>query len=142
MSSQAAQITRGAKPIPLLLTLALGASIWFFPPPEGLDLKAWHLFAIFTATIFGIILKTLPMGGMALLALTFLSTTHTLTLKETLSGFSHSVIWLVVFAFFIAKSFVKTGLGIRIAYHFVSIFGKKSLGLAYGIAVTDLAFSL
>ncbi|HSP93995.1 MAG TPA: anion permease, partial [Thermoanaerobaculia bacterium] len=31
--------------------LALGVAIWFWPVPEGLTVPAWHLFAIFAATI-------------------------------------------------------------------------------------------
>ncbi|WP_431768546.1 anion permease, partial [Staphylococcus aureus] len=33
---------------------------------------------------------------------------------------------------------VKTGLGRRIALHFVKLFGKKTLGLAYSIVGVDL----
>lgn len=31
----------------------------------------------------------------------------------------------------------KTGLGERLAYHFISIFGKKTLGIAYSIAFCE-----
>lgn len=31
----------------------------------------------------------------------------------------------------------KTGLGDRLAYHFISIFGKKTLGIAYSIAFCE-----
>ncbi|MDM5686274.1 anion permease, partial [Staphylococcus aureus] len=39
----------------------------------------------------------------------------------------------IAMAFFISRGFVKTGLGRRIALHFVKLFGKKTLGLAYSI---------
>ncbi|MFQ5729362.1 MAG: anion permease [Waddliaceae bacterium] len=138
--SQAEKFT-GAKIGPFLLSLAVGLGFWFMPVPEGLEANAWHLLAIFLATIVGIITKALPMGGMTMLALTVLAASQTLTIKETLSGFSYPVIWLIVLAFFIAKSFVKTGLGIRIAYLFVALLGRRSLGLAYGMAMTDLALA-
>jgi DASS family divalent anion:Na+ symporter len=48
------------------------------------------------------------------------------------------VIWLIVAAFFISRGFIKTGLGARIAYLFMSVLGKKSLGLSYGLVATDL----
>ena len=131
----------GAKIVPFLLSIAVGVALWLVPVPEGLEANAWHLLAIFLATIVGIITKALPMGGMTMLALTLLSASQTLTIKETLSGFSNPVIWLIVLAFFIAKSFVKTGLGIRIAYLFIALLGRKSLGLAYGMAMTDLALA-
>ncbi len=124
-----------------LLVAFVGVLIWFTPPPEGISKDAWQMLAVFAATILGIIIKALPMGGMALVAMTVLAATQTLPLKEVLSGFSNPVVWLIVLAFFIAKSFVKTGLGIRIAYIFVKYLGKKSLGLAYGMAMTDLVLA-
>lgn len=135
------QSSSGARIAPFILTMLVGLLIWYAPAPEGIGQNAWQLLAIFIATIVGIISKALPMGGMALLSLTTLTFTHTLTLAETLSGFSNAVVWLVVLAFFVAKSFIKTGLGLRVAYHFVALMGKKSLGLAYGMALTDLALS-
>ena len=35
-------------------TLAVGVVGWFTPPPDGVDIQAWHLLAIFIATIVGI----------------------------------------------------------------------------------------
>ncbi len=123
----------------ILLTLFLmGFLIWICPEPVGVSLKAWHLFAIFITTIFGIILKPLPLGGIVLISLAVSTLTHTLTLEEALSGFQSHVAWLVLFAFFIARAFIKTGLGSRIAYYFISIFGKKTLGLSYSILLSDV----
>lgn len=133
--------TAGAKPLKFLLAAAIALIFWIIPAPEGLTVEAWHLLGVFLATIFAIVSKTLPMGGCALIALAALTLSHTLTIKEALSGFSNPVIWLIVLAFFVAKSFIKTGLGIRLAYHFVALIGKKSLGLSYGMAMTDLALS-
>lgn len=131
----------GAKPFPLLVSIAVTVGIWFLPLPEGLDKNAWHLLAIFAGAIVGIMTGALPMGGMALLALTAIAITDTLPLRDALSGFSNPVVWLIVFAFLVAKSFVKTGLGFRIAYHLISFLGEKSLGLAYGMTLTDLVLS-
>ncbi len=131
----------GAKPISLLLSVVVGLAIWMIPSPEGMDPKAWALFAIFFATIFGIIAKALPMGAMAILAMAVTTATQTLPIKDMLSGFASPVIWLIVVAFFIAKSFVKTGLGMRIAYYFVGLLGKRTLGLSYGLGITDLLLS-
>ena len=131
----------GVSPIKLIVAVAIASLFWLVQAPEGMQPEAWHLLGIFLATIFAIVSKTLPMGGCALLALSGLTLTNTLSVKDALSGFSYPVIWLVVLAFFVAKSFIKTGLGIRVAYHFVSLIGKKSLGLSYGMALTDLALS-
>ena len=56
----------------------LGAVIWFIPVPAGLKPQAWHLLAIFVATIVGIIMNPIPMGAMALIGITVCALTKTL----------------------------------------------------------------
>jgi DASS family divalent anion:Na+ symporter len=127
--------------VPFLLTVATGVILWFVPPPAGVTSEAWHLFAIFAATIVGLIAKPLPMGAVAFIGIMMTALTGTLTVEESLSGFNNSTIWLIVLAFFIARGFIKTGLGARIAYLFVSLLGKKTLGLSYGLIATDLVLA-
>lgn len=140
----------GVKPFPLLITLAVGIALWFVPPPQvaadtlpqGADIaKAWHLLAIFVATIVGIITKPLPMGAVAMIGVTTTTLTGTLGVAEALSGFQDTTIWLIVLAFFIARGFIKTSLGSRIAYLFVRALGKRTLGLGYGLIATDLVLA-
>jgi len=126
----------------LIIALVLGIIIWAIPVPEGLKPEAWHLFAIFVFTIFGIILKALPMGTMCFAGLSLTLLTGTLSIKgQALSGFSNSTIWLIVIAFFIARGFIKTGLGSRVAYFFIYNFGSKTIGLSYSLALTDLVLA-
>ena len=40
--------------------LLLGLGIWFTPVPVGLVPQAWHLFAIFAAVIFSVIIGAMP----------------------------------------------------------------------------------
>nr|WP_302104807.1 anion permease [Polycladomyces sp. WAk] len=126
------------KVIPLLITLSIGVVIWFLPTPSGVTEQAWHLLAIFIATIVGLIIKPLPMGSVAILAIMATGLTKTLSIDDALSGFQNSTIWLIVIAFFISRGFIKTGLGTRIAYLFVKKFGKKTLGLSYSLLASDL----
>jgi len=125
----------------LLLPLAVGLAVWFVPAPSGVKQQAWHLLAIFVATIVGIVAKPLPMGAIALLGILATALTGTLTVQESLSGFGNNVIWLIVLAFFIARGFIKTGLGTRIAYLFVRVLGGRTLGLGYGMLATDLVLA-
>jgi DASS family divalent anion:Na+ symporter len=127
------------------ITLVVGLVIWFIPVPEGVKPNAWHLLAIFVATIVGIILKAAPMGTMAMLGITLCAATQVLApgkpidaIKNSLSGFGNATIWLIGLAFFIARGFIKTGLGNRLAYNFIKLFGKSTLGLAYGLNTADL----
>ena len=125
----------------LAAVILVGAAIWFLPVPSGVQPSAWHLLAIFVATMVGIVLRPIPMGAMAFVAAAFAVLSSTLTISEATAGFGSTVVWLVVAAFFIATAFIKTGLGIRIAYHFMRVLGKSSLGLAYGLVVTDLVLA-
>jgi DASS family divalent anion:Na+ symporter len=125
----------------LAIAVAVGVAIWFVPAPAGVKPAAMHLLAIFAATIVGIIIKPLPMGAVALIGIAATGLTNTLTPDKALSGFGNSTIWLIVIAFFIARGFIKTGLGQRIAYLFVSRLGKRTLGLSYGLVATDLVMA-
>ncbi|MCG0057169.1 anion permease, partial [Escherichia coli] len=78
-------------------------------------------------------IKPLPLGSVAILSLTIIVLTNTLTLEQSLSGFQNTTIWLIVIAFLISRGFIKTGLGTRVAYIFVRLFGKKTLGLSYSL---------
>lgn len=118
----------------------VGLIIWFAAPlrPESLSLLAWHMFAIFVATIIGLVTKPLPLGGIALIGFVVTVITGTVPMEKAIIGFGNSSIWLIVMAFFISRGFIKTGLGRRIALIFVRAFGKKTLGLAYALSVVDL----
>lgn len=130
--------TSHKKKINLGITLLLGLLIWFSPPPTGLSTEAWHIFAIFIGTIYAVITQPFPLGTITLTALTALTATNLLTFSQAFVGFSNDTIWLIVFAFFIARGFIKTGLGDRISYLFMLLLGKTTLGLAYGMVLTDL----
>jgi hypothetical protein len=110
-------------------------------PTGGVQSTAWHLLAIFVATIVGIVVKPLPMGAMALLGVATTAFSGTLSINQALSGFGNSTIWLIVIAFFISRGFIKTGLGSRIAYLFMAALGRKTLGLSYGLIATDLVLA-
>ncbi len=125
------------KVFPFLIVIAVGFLIWVIPHPAEVSDAGWHLLSIFIATILGIILKPLPIGAMAILAMSFATLTQTLSLEDVLGSFSNSIVWLVLLAFFIARGFIRTGLGSRIAYCFVALFGKKTLGLSYGLLATE-----
>lgn len=117
--------------------LGLFGVFWISPAPAGLDVKTWHLFSIFVVTIVSIIANVLPMGALSIIALTLCCVTKTLTIHQALSAFSSNIIWLILIAFLLARGFIKTGLGARIAYYFVLNMGKSAVGLAYGLITTE-----
>jgi DASS family divalent anion:Na+ symporter len=133
--SAQARIVRG------IATILVAVLIWFLPVPAGVALKAWHLLAIFAATIVGLILQPLPMGAVVLIGTMATALTGTLSPADALNGFANTTVWLIFAAFLFARGFIKTGLGGRIAYWFIWAFGRRTLGLAYAMALSDLVIA-
>ncbi|KAJ6751266.1 hypothetical protein OIU85_001762 [Salix viminalis] len=130
---------KGAKLIPLLISVSIGLIIRFaVPRPIGITPQAWQLLSIFLSTIAGLILSPLPVAAWAFLGLTTLLVTRTLSFTAAFSAFTNDVIWLIVISFFFARGFVKTGLGDRIATYFVKWLGKSTLGLSYGLILSEV----
>jgi len=127
--------------IKLGAAIALGVLIWLIPAPQGLTIAAWRLFALFFSTIVCIVLNPYPMGVITIFALTIAILTHTISWNDVCSGFGNDIVWLIVFVFFIAKAFVASGLGSRIGYTIIKLFGHHSLGLGYGIVATNFIVS-
>jgi DASS family divalent anion:Na+ symporter len=125
----------------ITICFVIGAIIWFIPHPEGIANNAWQLLAIFSSTICMILLQALPMGAATLTGLTCTVLTKTMSFDVAFSGYKSAVPWLILIAFFIAHGFIKTGLGARVAYKFITHFGKRTLGLAYGLMLTDLTLA-
>jgi len=116
---------------------ALGVGLWLVPVPPGLTPQAWQLFAIFAAAIFAVLANALPLLTSALLAAAAAVISRTLPPAKVFAGFSNGSVLLVVVAFLVARSVVKSGLGRRISLLVVGAFGRSTLGLAYSIFVTD-----
>ncbi|HAS6170699.1 TPA: DASS family sodium-coupled anion symporter [Vibrio vulnificus] len=125
----------------LLSLFVLGSVLWFLPVPDGLTEQAWQMMVIFVTTVLSLILAPLPLGAMALLGLTAATLLGVLPIKTALNGFAHPTIWMIAAAFFISRGFITTGFGLRVGYWFISKLGHNSLGLAYGLVLTDLLFA-
>ena len=125
---------------PLIVWLA----IYFFPTPAGLNANQWHYFAVFAAVIAGLVLESMPAGAVGLIGLTvacvlgYVESDPNKSLRWALSGFAEGTVWLIVGAFIFSIGYRKSGLGKRIALVLVRALGKKTLGLGYAIAFSDL----
>lgn len=122
-----------------LLPLIFGIGLWLLTPlkPVGITVAAWHLFAIFVATIVACITKPLPMMATTLTGVTVATLAGVFKMDEVAAGFGNATAWMVAMCMFMAAGFIKSGLGKRIAYLFVKAFGKKTLSLAYALSVVD-----
>ena len=126
--------------IPVLVWIVLSA----IPAPKGLPSVAWHYFGLFFAVIVGLILEPIPASVIGLLglgvaaALRLVGNSPSAAVDWALSGFSNSTIWLIFIAYIFGLGYEKTGLGRRIALNLVKLLGKRTLGIGYAVAFSEL----
>lgn len=125
----------------LAAVIVFGLIIWFCPHTEEITPIAWHLFAIFAATILGFIIQPLPIGAVAFIGVTTAALTGVVTVGVAISGYGNSTIWLIICAFLLARAFIKSGLGRRISFLIIKAIGKSSLTLGYAITLSDFVIS-
>ena len=63
------------------------------------------------------------------------------SIRWALSGFSDGTVWLIFIAYMFAMGYEKTGLGRRLGLGLVKKLGKRTLGLGYAVALSDLVLS-
>src|SRR4029453_17703327 len=112
-------------------------ALWVTPPPDGLNLQAWRLFALFAAAIVAVVIGALPILPASVLAVAAAVLTGLLQPADAYAGFGNGTILLIVVAFLVASAVVKCGLGTRGGHWIVSRFGRSTLGLSYSIFVID-----
>lgn len=133
--------------VPALVATTVLVTLLVLPCPEGLTPKAWGLVAIFLTTIVAIILKVMPIGVMAMMAIVIVSLSQVTStsskgaITDALSSFASPLIWLIVVAILISRGLKKTGLGSRIGLMFIALLGKRTLGVGYGLAVCELVLA-
>lgn len=131
--------------LPLIIIVIIAASLWFFvSPPSGLNPPAWHTAIVFVSCIAAIVANVLPIGAIGIIGITIYGVTFAggdetakASIQTALSELDSALIWLIVCAFLVARGFIKTGFGRRIALMMIRLLGKRSLGLAYGLAIAD-----
>ena len=138
VGSPAAPAWGGAPLVPLAASVAPAVALWFLcPHPAGVTSQAWALFSVFVSAVAGLVLRPLPSGAWALVCLTFTVASGILPFQAAFQAFTSDVIWLIVLAFFFARSFVNTGLSERVANTFIQLLGKSTLSLSYGLVLSE-----
>jgi len=130
--------------ITALIPLAVWGLLLLIPVPQGLQPHAWYYFALFSAVIVGLILEPVPGAIVGLIGIAAAASLQLISVKPgdsirwALSGFSNGIVWLIFIAYMFGLGYEKTGLGKRIALNLVRILGKKTIGLGYAVALSDL----
>lgn len=139
--------TRQSVLLRALAPFVIGGAVLLTPTPEGLTVNAWRFFALFVATITGIITEPIPGAAIGLAGvgvatvLGLVRPAPTAATAWALSGFSNPVVWLIFAAYMFACGYSKTGLGRRIALQLIRVMGHRTLGLGYAITMADLALA-
>ena len=123
------------------ISFAVALAIWLIPPPGGLTPQAWHLFAIFSSTILSVVIGAFPILTASVFAMAAAVLSGTLPAADAYAGFANPTIVLIIVAFLVARAVVKSGLGERLGYRAISLFGRSSLGLSYSIFAVDALIS-
>src|SRR4030095_10506137 len=109
----------------------VGGAVLLVPTPEGLTENAWHFFALFLATITGVVTEPIPGAAVGLLgvctaaALALVRPAPAQATAWALSGFSNATVWLVFAAYMFACGYSKTGLGSPIAPPPIPVSGSR-----------------
>ena len=126
-----------------LPVLATGAAVLAAGAPATVSERGWWTAAVFAATIIGFVARPLAMGPMVLAGLVVLLLSGALgegkeAAKAMLLGFGDPTVWLVVAAFLLSGTVVRTGFGKRVALGLIRRCGSTSLGLGYSLAGAEL----
>ena len=100
---------------PAVIAAAILA-MWFTPPPQGLTVQAWRLFAIFAGAIVSVVANALPILTASVFAVAAAVLTGLLPPAKAYAGFANGTILLIVLAFLVARAVVKCGLGARLGH--------------------------
>lgn len=127
-----------------ILPVIIGCVLWLITPFRPMEITpiAWHLFALFIATIVACITKPLPMVGSTLVAVTIGTLLHIFNIKEVSASFGNTTVWLIAMCLFMSAGFIRSGLGKRVAYLFIRSFGKRTIGLAYSLSTVETLMAI
>ncbi|WP_295045344.1 DASS family sodium-coupled anion symporter [uncultured Paracoccus sp.] len=130
--------------VPAAVTTVFLVTMVLLPAPSGLTPEAWIMLGIFLTTILAIILKVMPIGVMALMAIVVVSLARVTSptskgaIADALSSFANPLIWLIVVSILVSLGLRKTGLGRRLGLMFIAATGKSTLGIGYGLVLCEL----
>ena len=73
-----------------IFPIVIGLIIWFTAPirPAGVSVVAWHMLALFIATIVGCITQPISIAGVTLIGFTLMIFTGLVPMKPALAAFS------------------------------------------------------
>lgn len=120
--------------------LVVGGAVWALCPPD-LTAAARALAGVFAAVIAGLILQSAPGGLVVLLGVVAATALGALPPKSALAGYGDPTVWLVLAACLMARAMTRTGFGRRLAFGFIRVMGRRTLGLGYALVAADVVLA-
>jgi DASS family divalent anion:Na+ symporter len=140
MASQTYDWKRTVRGLAVLVALYLFV-VYVVPRPASVKPEGWRVAAIFFSTILGLIIQPIPGGAVVLLGVTLAAASGGLTIDQALMGWASPTVWLVIAAFFMSRGLINCGLARRLALFFVRVCGKTTLGVCYGLSLSDMVLA-
>ncbi len=125
------------KNIASIASLVIIALCYFFVPFEGLDPTNKASLCIFFGALALWIFQPLPEYLTSLIVAAILLIVVKLPASKVFGGFSTDTWWLAVFAVILGTTINHIGLGRRMSYYFLSIFGKTNLRILYATTMVN-----
>lgn len=125
------------KNIATIVCLIVIALCYVLLPFEGLDAKSKASLCIFFGSLALWIFQPLPEYLTSLIAASILLIVVKLPAAEVFGGFSTGTWWLAVFAVILGATINHTGLGRRMSYYFLAMFGRSNLRILYATTMVN-----
>tara|TARA_B100000686_G_scaffold355308_1_gene472407 strand:+ start:3227 stop:4717 length:1491 start_codon:yes stop_codon:yes gene_type:complete len=119
---------KNTKIIGLFTGLIILIITYVIPHPEGLNIHAWHTLGVALLMACWWLTEAIPLPATGLIPIICFPILGISTIKQTVQGYSHPIIFLFMGGFIIGLAMQHTGLHKRIAYFIISHF-KLSLRL-------------
>jgi len=124
------------------LGLLAGISLLLMSPPEGLSIQGSRCLGVaiicFTLWVF----QSIPLAATSLLAIILLPTFNILGSNQVFSYFGNSAVFFLLGVFILSGAIIRTGLSKRMAFLFISRFGRSPTGILFGVTFTCAVFAL
>ena len=125
----------------LILGIILLTATYIIPNPENLNIHAWHTLGVALLMACWWLTEAIPLPATGLVPIVLFPILGINTIKQSVQGYSHPIIFLFMGGFIIGLAMQHTGLHKRIAYFIINQFkvSTKLLILGFMIATAFLS---
>lgn len=134
-------LVRGFRYIALSALLAATYFVAHLAPPEGLTTEGLRVIAVFGLSLILWVTHLLPLAITGLLAIVLIALLGVMSSHDAYALFGNESVFFILGALILASGILKTGLSSRLALIVLTVFGKSSRTLVFGIFITSAILS-